>query len=152
MKKEATRKNVHDLYALMRDARLNGLKKTEDKVAVLRVMRELRYIAVKYDDDNKEASEKLMPKGYIERLRKAQKYEAERRGGKQPTEMSESEYREFIVEMQDYKLAVDAAMLDVDNAKAELEYEPVDCDVLMQLMTDNGWTVDQYLRVEEMMK
>lgn len=151
MKRTMTRREIHEVYVFMSGTRLANLRKTEDKVAVLKVLRELRYVAVRYEDDAKETNERLMPKGYEERRRKALAYEEERQSGKQPTAITEADYMQFLQEQNDFRKAVNAAMLDIDKAKVELEYEPVDRGVLEQLMSDCEWTAEQYFRIEEVM-
>ena len=47
MKKTMTKKAIHSVYVIMSSARLTELKNTEDKVAVLRILRELRQVAMK---------------------------------------------------------------------------------------------------------
>ena len=92
IKKTMTKRAVHDVYAIMAKARLADLKSIEDKAAVLGVLREMRTVAISYEDDAREASEGLKPKGYDENLRKAISYEKERETGKQPTAMTSDEY------------------------------------------------------------
>lgn len=152
MKKTMTKKAIHSVYVIMSSARLTELKNTEDKVAVLRILRELRQVAMKYETDAREAAEKLAPEGYEDSRRKAVAYENDRRAGKQPTTMTEQEYRQFIATHIDYEQARQAAMHDVDNAEVELEFEPVGEGVLEPLMAANGWTVEQYFTVEDAMK
>ena len=146
MKKTMTRKQVHDVYAVIGNARLTDLKKTEDKIAVLKVLRELRYVAVKYEEDAKEANEKLKPSGYDDRFGQAVAYER-----KQKTTMTRDEYLRFVTENNEYQQAIQDAMRDVDTATLELEFEPVDTCILEQLMATNGWTVEQYFRIEEVL-
>ena len=152
IKKTMTKRAVHDVYAIMAKARLADLKSIEDKAAVLSVLREMRTVAISYEEDAREANEGLKPKGYDVNLRKAISYEKERETGKQPTAMTSDEYDKFIQEHNEYQRAKGFVMRDVDTKKVELEFEPVGSSVLETLMSANGWTVEQYFFVEDAMK
>lgn len=149
MKKAMKKKLIQTVYAVIGNARLSSLKKNDDKVAVLKVLRELRYVANRYDEDVKDASERLKPDGFDELRNRAAVYEAERLDGMRPAAMSAVEYQGFLDQAAGYKKAVDDVMRDVDEATVDLEFEPVASDILQQLMDDNRWTVDQYLIIEE---
>lgn len=151
MKKTMTKKLVHTVYAIIGSARLNELKKTDDKVAVLRVLRQLRRVAVAYEDDAREATNKLKPDGYDEQRAQAALYETERNSGKKPTAMADADYQRFLAAHLDYTRNVATAMRDIDEATVELDFEPVAPDVLRELMDANQWTVDQFLTVEDVL-
>lgn len=150
MKRKVTKKQVHDVYAIVSTARLNGLKKNEDKTAVLKVMRELRPVAVRYEEDIKEAVEKLKPEGYDEQLRLARQYERESRDGAKSSAMTLAEYNSFCTATEDYNRAVADAMQSEDKATVELDFEPLAAPLVEELMDVNGWTVGQYFTVEEL--
>ena len=149
MKKTMTRNLIHAVYVIIGNSRLNDLKKTDDKVAVLKILRELRYVAKKYEEDADDAGKRLKPDDFDELRSLATVYEAERNDGKQPTAMTQAEYHKFVATLMSYNQAVEKAMSDIDKSTVELEFEPLAGDVLLQLMDANRWTVDQYLKTEE---
>lgn len=149
MKKALTRNLIHAVYVIIGNSRLNDLKKTDDKVAVLKILRELRYVANKYEEDAKDATERLKPDGFDELRSRAAVFEAERADGSQHTTMTSVEYQGFIDQLDNYNKAVAEAMRDIDKSTVELEFDPLARDVLLQLMDANRWTVDQYLKTEE---
>ena len=151
-KKTLTRKDAHDVYCIMMTGKLTGLKSTEDKMAVLKVLRSLRQVAIRYEEDVTEANEKLTPDGYQEMRRKAITYDRELKAGKQPTAMTDEEYRLFAAVHAEYNQTMDAALHDIDTATVEMEIEPIGKDKLEALMTGNGWTVEQYFKVEDALK
>lgn len=149
MKKTLTRNLIHAVYVIIGNSRLNELKKNDDKVAVLKILRELRYVANKYEEDSKDAAERLKPDGFDELRNRAAVYEAERADGSQHTTVTAVEYQGFIEQLDSYNKAVADAMRDVNESTVELEIEPIAGDILLQLMDANRWTVDQYLKTEE---
>ena len=153
MAKSITKKDVHEVYAIMSRSRLNDLKSNDDKTAVLKVLREFRFVAKNYEEDAKETAEKLMPDGYAESLQQAQQYERRRAQGKTDAAdgMTSEEYNEFISAHVDYQQQVAKAMADVDQVTVELDFEPISSDVLTELMNTNGWTVEQYFKIEEVL-
>jgi len=151
MKKEISKKQAHDVYAIANSARLNSLKKNEDKTAVLKVLRELRTIAKAYGEDADDAREKLKPEGYDEMLQKAVAYEQELRSGKMPLAMTAADYQQFVATAGDYDAAVRAAMEPEGKKMVELEFDPLQPSVLEELMTANNWTVEQYFFLEDIL-
>ena len=150
-KKTLTRKDAHDVYVIVSSGKLTELKKTEEKLAVLNVLRCLRSVAMKYEDDVNEANEKLIPDGYQERRKLAALYDKERASGKQPTAMTDEDYRQFAAAHAEYNQTMAAALHDIDTATVELELDPVGVNLLVTLMTGNGWTVEQYFKVESVL-
>jgi hypothetical protein len=148
MKRTVTKRKVCDAFAVLNRTRLAGLKKNDDKVAVLKVVRELRPVAQRYEADIKDAREKLKPDGYDERLEKAVAYEASRMASKQ-TDKDTGEYEQFRAENMQYQRAVADAMAEEDTAEVELEFDPLTAALLEELMTLNDWTVEQYFMTED---
>lgn len=152
MKKEITKKQAHNVYAITNSARLNGLKKNEDKTAVLKVLRELRAVAKAYIEDKEKAEEQLKPEGYDEMLQKAVAYEQEVRSGvKVPQAMTAEAYRQFVVSSQRYDRLVGEYLEPEDKKVIEVEFDPLQPSVLEELMTANNWTVEQYFFLEDIL-
>ena len=149
MKKQLKKKTIFHVYAVMRNARLGSLKKNEEKTAVLRVLRELRCIANRYEEDAREIAEKLKPDGFDEQQGRAALYEVELNSGKKPTATSDADYQDFLARNLAYTRSVAYAMRDLDAATVELDFQPLSAPILEQLMDTNGWTADEFLRVEE---
>lgn len=147
MKKSMTKKQIHDVYVIMNNARLNGLKRNEDKTGVLKILRELRPVATKYETDIKDAFEKLKPESYDENLNLARQFEQDRK----TTTMTVEEYEAFRKQFEEYQTTIRNTMEDEDKKEVEIEYNLLPSSAVEELMTINDWTVAQYFAVEELL-
>ena len=147
MKKSMTKKQIHDVYVIMNNARLNGLKRNEDKTGVLKILRELRPVATKYETDIKDAFEKLKPESYDENLNLARQFEQDRK----TATMTAEEYEAFRKQFEEYQTTIRSTMEDEDKKEVEIEYNLLPSSAVEELMTINDWTVAQYFAVEELL-
>lgn len=147
MKKSMTKKQIHDVYVIMNNARLNGLKRNEDKTGVLKILRELRPVATKYETDIKDAFEKLKPESYDENLNLARQFEQDRK----TATMTVEEYEAFRKQFEEYQTTIRSTMEDEDKKEVEIEYNLLPSSAVEELMTINDWTVAQYFAVEELL-
>jgi len=107
-----------------------------DKIKVWKISRVLQPVAKKFDEDTKDAGEKLKPtEDFTDRWQKAQEYERVTRGP--------SEYNEFIKEMNRYNKLVSDAVKEFAEKEVEIEFEPLTEDSFVKLMNSNDWTFDQ---------
>lgn len=134
-------------YKLLNDARLGNIA-DDAKLDVLRVLRVLRPIAKGLEEEHTAALGKLKPDGYDERLHAAQLYEAAQKDGKTAA-ITATEYIDIIHEIRRYDEAIRAYDATLLNGEVEVELPCLSEDVLIELMTTNGWTAGQMMAVED---
>lgn len=128
---------------------LSGSKYTNlsdvDKIKVWKIAREMKPIAKKFEEDAKDASEKLKPEGnYDEMFPKAQEYERiKRENSKEELPITVNEYNEFIKVFKNYQDLVHKAIDEFANKEVELDFTPLSEETFGKLMSSNDWTVDQ---------
>lgn len=117
----------------------------EDKVNIWKISRILKPIANKFEEDSKDASEKLKPyEDFTERFQKAQQYERFLRGGSEgESPITEEEYNNFIKDLQNYNRLVSNAIKEFAQKEVELEFEPLSEEAFGKLMASNDWTIEQ---------
>jgi len=147
VKKTIKAGDANACYKLLNDARLGNIADAA-KLDVLRVLRALRPIAKGLEEEHTAALGKLKPEGYDERLQAAQLYEAAQKDGK-TSSISATEYIDIIHEIRRYDEAIRAYDATLLNGEAEVELPCLDKDVLIELMSTNGWTAGQELAVED---
>ena len=117
-----------------------------DKIKVWKIARALKPIATKYDEDTKDAAEKLKPDGFDENLRKAQEYERvakDQDADASGLEMGAAEYGEFIKELKEYNRLVNDAVREFADKEVELTFDALSEEAFAKLMSSNDWTVEQ---------
>lgn len=132
-------------HKLLNDARLGNISDAA-KLDVLRVLRALRPIAKELEEEHTAALGKLKPNAYDEHLHAAQLYEAAQKDGKTAA-VTATEYLDIIYEIRDYDEAIRAYDATLLNGEVEIELPCLPEDVLMELMTTNGWTAGQMMTV-----
>jgi len=147
VKKTIKAGDANACYKLLNDARLGNIADAA-KLDVLRVLRALRPIAKGLEEEHTAALGKLKPEGYDERLQAAQLYEAAQKDGK-TSSISATEYIDIIHEIRRYDEAIRAYDATLLNGEVEVELPCLDKDVLIELMSTNGWTAGQELAVED---
>lgn len=118
----------------------------QDKIKVWKIARQMKPIATKFEEETKDAAEKMKPgDDFDERLQKAQEFERLRNtdGDMTKSPMGAAEYQAFIVEFKKYQKLVNDAVKEYADKEVEIEFEPVSEEVFGKLMASNDWTVDQ---------
>ena len=119
----------------------------QDKIKVWKIARMMKPIATKFDEETKDAAEKMKPgEEFDEQLQKAQQYEVEIRKpdcNAEKLPMGAAEYQAFITEFKKYQKLVNDAVKEFADKEVEIDFEPVSEDVFGKLMASNDWTVDQ---------
>lgn len=121
-----------------------------DKIKVWKIARALKPIATKFDEDSKDASEKMKPEGFDENLRKAQEYERvtkDANADASKLEMGAAEYNAFIKELQKYNKIVGEAIKEYAEKEVEVEFDALSEDAFGKLMASNEWTMEQTLEI-----
>lgn len=131
-------------YAKMDDA---------DKIKVWKIARAMKPIATKFDEDSKDAAEKLKPEGFDDDLRKAQEYERvtkDKDADASKLEMGAAEYGEFIQKLKEMNKLVADALKEFANKEVDIDFEPISEDAFTKLMASNDWTMEQAVMIGEL--
>lgn len=148
MKKTIKTSDILNAYNVLKLAKYGSMEDA-DKIKVWKIARALKPIATKFDDDSKDAAEKLKPEidgGFDEVLGKAQEYERMVRDSKADMTklpMGAAEYDAFITKFKEYNKLVGKAVEEFANAENEIEFEPLSEDAFGKLIASNDWTVGQ---------
>ena len=131
-------------YAKMDDA---------DKIKVWKIARALKPVATKFDEDSKDAAEKLKPEGFDDNLQKAQEYERvtkDKDADASKLEMGAAEYGEFIKKLKEMNKLVADALKEFANKEVDIDFEPISEDAFTKLMASNDWTMEQTVMIGEL--
>ena len=154
MKKTIKTSEVLAAYNVLNAAKYGSME-DGDKIKVWKITRALKPIATKFDEDSKDAAEKMKPKydgGFDETLQKAQEYERMIRDPKADTKklpMGAAEYDAFIKEFKAYNELVGKAVEDFAKKEVTINIEPISDDAFGKLMASNDWTFGQTTALSE---
>ena len=133
---------------------INAAKYTKlddaDKVKVWKIARALKPIATKFDEDSKDAADKMKPEGFNDNLAKAQEYERVTKDADADTsklQMGASEYSKFIEELKKYNKLVSDAVREFADKEVEVEFELLSEEAFGRLMASNEWTMEQTVEI-----
>lgn len=154
MKKKIKTNEILAAYNILNAAKYASMG-DDDKVKVWKIARILKPIATKFDEDSKDAAEKLKPKDkdFDEKYQKAQEYERMKRtpnadASKLP--MGAAEYDQFINKvLVPYNKLVGKALEEFANKEVEVEFEPLSDEAFGKLMASNEWTMGQAVVLSE---
>ena len=124
-----------------------------DKIKGWKIARALKPIATKFDEDSKDAAEKLKPEGFDDDLRKAQEYERvtkDKDADASKLEMGAAEYGEFIKKLKEMNKLVADALKEFANKEVDIDFEPISEDAFTKLMASNDWTMEQAVMIGEL--
>lgn len=150
MKKTINTKTTLVIYGILSQAKYTKME-DNDKIKIWKIHRALKPVATKFEDDSKDASEKLKPyDDYDSKLQKAQEYER-LKANKQPTIdiMTDAEYNSFIDDFKKYNKTVNDAVSEFAEKEIEFEFEPISEEAFGKLMASNEWNMDQVTKVSE---
>lgn len=149
MKKNLKTEKVLAVYNIIGKAKYTKMEDV-DKVKVWKIARALKPIAEKFDDESKDAADKLKPtEDFGEKLQKAQEFERMRNANEDMTNapIGAAEYGEFIKEFQKYNKLVADAIKEFADKEVELEFDVLSEEAFGKLMASNEWTVEQALEI-----
>ena len=121
-----------------------------DKIKVWKIARALKPVATKFEEDNKDAAEKMKPKGFDEKLQNAQEYERVVKNSNEDAsniKMGAAEYEKFISELKSYNKLVGDAVREYAEKECEISFEPISEDAFCKLMSSNDWTMGQVVQL-----
>lgn len=139
-----TTEKVLKAYNVLNTAKYTKLDDA-DKVRLWKIARALKPVATKYDEDSKDAAEKLKPDGFDE---KAMKWNETRdkisAGIKDDLPMSQAEFINFLYHViNPYNENVNSALEELKGKEVELEFNALTEDAFAKLMSSNEWNMEQ---------
>lgn len=144
MNKKVKTSEILKVYNVIGSAKY-GKMSDEDKVKVWKIARKLKPFATKFDEDTKDAAEKMKPaEDFDEKLQKAQEYERLRQKGEPTIDiMTTPEYEKFLSTFKDYQKLVDKAVQEFADKEVKVDFEPINEEAFGKLMASNDWTMEQ---------
>lgn len=148
MKKSVKTESVVKVYNLIKDARYSKMS-DGDKIAVWKIFKAIKPIASSFIEDVNDARQKLVPsESFQQDLQRAREYEIARSKKEVCAVMSESEYKEFVMQFTHYNKLVEQAIREYTEAEIEIEFAPLSQDAFEKLSLSNDWTFAQSDAVE----
>lgn len=154
MKKTIKTSEVLAAYNVLNSAKYGNLD-DKDKIKVWKIARKLKPIATKFDEDSKDAAEKMKPEmdgGFEAMLEKAQKYENMLRDNKadmKKAPMGAAEYDKFVKDFKAYNKLVGDTIKEFAEKEVEVEIDTLSEDSFGKLMASNDWTMEQVVSLSE---
>ena len=116
----------------------------DDKIKVWKIARELRPIAIKFEEDRVDAQRKLIPDAeFHANLQKARQYESMLKEGRTDLPMTTEEYQKFAVEFDKNMELMTAALKEFADKEVEVNIKPLTEEAFSKLMASNNWTLKQ---------
>ena len=154
MKKSIKTSAILAAYNVLNTAKYGSLD-DKDKIKVWKIARALKPIATKFEDDSKDAAEKMKPEmkgGFEAQLEKAQEFERMQRDPKadmKKAQMGAAEYDKFVKEFKSYNKLVTEAIKEFGEKEVKVEFEPLNEESFGKLMDSNDWTMEQVVSLSE---
>ena len=115
-----------------------------DKVKLWKIARAMKPVAKQFEEDSKDAAEKLKPENLDAQLEKARDYEAKRQNGDNDLPMTDAEYQAFIRDLwTPFNQLVAKAVREFADKEVEIEFEPLSEEAFGKLMASNDWTIQK---------
>ena len=137
-------KMIHSAYMVLSAAKFSSLADA-DKIKLYKIARAMKPSARQFEEDSRDAAEKLKPEGIDAKLQKAQEYEAKTKAGEtDKLPMTAEEYQKFIQrEWLPFNNLVQKAVREFADKEIELEFEPLTEEAFGKLMASNDWTIEK---------
>ena len=149
MKTKVTTEKILSVYNILKGASYQKMS-DDDKIKLWKIARAMKPIATKFEDDSKDAAEKLKPEGIEVTLEKAKEYEQKKQKGDTDLPMTEAEYLGFINgDWAKFNNLLTKAVKEFADAEVELEFEPLNEDSFSKLIASNDWKMEQVMTVGE---
>ena len=144
-------KQALEAYNILNGAKYSKLEDA-DKIRLWKIVRALKPIATKFQEDVKDASDKFKSEfeGFDENLKKAQDYEKGKAEGKEDLSMTEEEYKAFIEVFKKYNKLVSDAVNEFAEAEVNLNVETLSEDAFGKLLSSNDWSIDKTTSIDFM--
>lgn len=146
MKKTIKTSEILNVYNIINSAKY-GKMDDADKVKVWKICRKMKPVATKFEEDSKDAAEKMKPQiegGFDEVLSKAQEYER-LTAQHQPTidVMTKADYDKFVEEFKNYQKLVNDAIKEFADKEVEVEFDVLTEESFGKLLASNEWNMAQ---------
>ena len=153
MKKQIKTEALLKVFNVLNGAKY-GKMDDADKIRVFKIVRKLKPIAEAFEDESKDAAEKLKFEDFDTLLEKAKEYERLIRDNKEAKDlpMGAAEYDAFIKKFKDYNKLVGDAVNESAKKKNNLDFEPITEEAFNKLMSSNDWTFGQAVALELIIK
>lgn len=149
MKTKVTTEKILSVYNILKGASYQKMS-DDDKIKLWKIARTMKPIATKFEDDSKDAAEKLKPEGLEVTLEKAKEYEQKKQKGDTDLPMTEVEYLGFLNgDWAKFNNLLTKAIKEFADAEVELEFEPLNEDSFSKLIASNDWKMEQVMIVSE---
>ena len=146
MKQKMKTEKVYGAFVVLSQAKYEKLS-DEEKIKVWKIARALKPVAAKFEEDSKDAGEKLVPyQGFQEDLQKANDYQAKiKKSDLDPSTlpMGAAEYSEFMQKFNKYQKTVADALKEYAQTEVEVNFEPISEETFQKLMNSNDWNFGQ---------
>lgn len=140
MRKDVKTGTVAAAYQVLNTAHYGKLSDAE-KIAVWKLLRAMKPVAVEFTDAVHDAEDKLKPvEDYEDRLLLAKEFETLQ--GKD-ARMTHDEYFAFVTMHKEYRKTVGEAIKDLNDKEVSLDLVPVGEETFCRLMSSNNWTLEQ---------
>ena len=120
-----------------------------DKIKLYKIARAMKPSALQFEDDSRDAAEKLKPEGIDAKLEKAREYELKtKKGETDKLPMTADEYQAFIQEeWLPFNSLVQKAVREFADKVVDLEFEPLSEEAFGKLMASNDWTIEKAMTI-----
>jgi len=151
MKKTVKTIDVFNVYQIIGNAKL-GKMEDADKLKIWKLARALKDVAVKYDEDRKDAADKMKPsEDFDVKMQKVQEYELAWRDANSDKSkyISTDEYIALRRDYRAYDALVGKAIADLGAVTVDIDIEPLTEEACLALQAGNDWTMWQVVAVGE---
>ena len=146
MKKTVKTSEILNVFNVLGTAKYSKMDDA-DKVKVWKISRKLKPVAVRYDEDSKDAAEKLKPEiegGFDNLLGRAQEYERLTQKHEPTIDvMTKAEYERFLESFKEYQRLIADAVKEFADKEVEIEFDGLSEDAFGKLLASNEWTMVQ---------
>lgn len=136
--------NIVSLYNVLKEAKLTKLADA-DKYTIIKILRKLRPTAEKFEEDKKEASERLKPENWEDIIAKAQQWQKD---GNETT-LTDEEKKEINAVIIKYENSVRECIIEELNTEVEVDMPTISEAVFEKLMASNDWEAKTALLVAD---
>lgn len=143
MKKVLKTEHVMEAFNILNAATYKKLDDA-DKVKLWKIARAMKPVAKQFEEDSKDAAEKLKPENLDMQLERARDYEAKKQNGDDDLPMTDAEYQAFIREVwSPFNTLVAKAVREFADKEVEIDFEPLSEEAFGKLMASNDWTISK---------
>lgn len=136
--------NIVSLYNILKEAKLTKLADA-DKYTIIKILRKLRPTAEKFEEDKKDASERLKPENWEDIIAKAQQWQKD---GNETT-LTEEDKKEINAVIIKYENSVRECIIEELNTEVEVDMPTISEAVFEKLMASNDWEAKTALFVAD---